>query len=281
MKKIIIWGAGTAGAALLREVKDAYDIIAFVDSDKDMWGGEKNGIPILPPEQTLHEMEYDYVLIGTMAACEEVFEQLKEMGIPEYKIKKDHYILPIQGRITFLKCYAEMVEMENINGAVAEGGVYKGEFARYINEFFPARSCYLFDTFEGFEQSDIDVEKDNIYGKAGHLDATSEQFVLSKMPNKETVKICKGYFPESAISADIKEKFCFVSLDMNLYKPTYEGIKYFYPKMSERGVILMHDYFSQEWINVKKAVADYEKNFGITLIKMPIGDGMSLAIVKN
>lgn len=42
----------------------------------------------------------------------------------------------------------------------------------------------------------------------------------------------------------------------------------------------MHDYFVEEWPNVKKAVADYEKSIGIDLVKIPIGDKMSIAVIK-
>ena len=36
--------------------------------------------------------------------------------------------------------------------------VNNGEFAKYINLFFPNRRCYLFDTFEGFSRGDIEIE---------------------------------------------------------------------------------------------------------------------------
>ena len=280
MKKIIIWGAGAAGSALLKQVRDKYDVIAFVDSDERLIGKEKENIPIKEPRNAVFELEYDYIFIGTMAACQEVLEQLVKMGIPEHKIKSDHYILPIQGRIVFLENFSKMIEEENRKGAVAEAGVYKGEFARYISQYFPKRKCYLFDTFEGFEQSDINVEQNNVFGIAGHLNDVSIKSVYDKMPNKEQIEICKGYFPQTAIERKIKDSFVFVSLDMNLYKPTFEGIKYFYPRMSIGGVILMHDYFVEECPNVKKSLADYEKSIGIDLVKIPIGDKMSIAVIK-
>lgn len=94
----------------------------------------------------------------------------------------------------------------------------------------------------------------------------------------ENCVIRKGYFPETA--EGIEENFVFVNLDMDLYKPTYEGLVYFYPRMVEEGIILIHDYFSETYPNVKLAVEDYEKNYAVQLKKMPIGDGYSIAIVK-
>lgn len=49
------------------------------------------------------------------------------------------------------------------------------------------------------------------------------------MPNKEKVVIKKGYFPESIQNDENlkNEKFCFVSLDPDLYKPILEGLEFF------------------------------------------------------
>ena len=38
--------------------------------------------------------------------------------------------------------------------------------------------------------------------------------------------------------------FCFVSIDTDLYKPTYVGLSEFYPKLVKGGVIIIHDYNS-------------------------------------
>ncbi len=106
----------------------------------------------------------------------------------------------------------------------------------------------------------------------------SEQLVYEKMPCKHMVEIRKGYFPDSAQGID--EQFCFVNLDMDLYKPIYEGIKFFYPKLVSGGTLLIHDYFSDAYPNVRQAVEDYEKNYFVKLITTPIGDDMSIAIIK-
>ena len=45
-------------------------------------------------------------------------------------------------------------------------------------------------------------------------------------------------------------------------------------------MILIHDYFSRAYPNVEKAVIDFETETGIKLHRMPIGDDISMAIVK-
>ena len=112
-----------------------------------------------------------------------------------------------------------------------------------------------------------------------HLRETSENIVYNKMPYKEMVEIRKGYFPET--TKGIEDIFAFVNLDMDLYQPTIEGLHFFYPKMSIGGIILIHDYFTEIYPNIEKAVSDFEKEIGFRLYKMPIGDDISLAIMRT
>ena len=120
-----------------------------------------------------------------------------------------------------------------MQGNVAECGVYKGNFAYYINLFFPDRTCHLFDSFEGFQAKDVDKEKQEYcngeHVKEGWFSDTSADSVRKRMPFKERIEMHIGYIPEAA--EDIEDTFCFVNLDMDLYLPMYEGLKLFYPQM--------------------------------------------------
>lgn len=96
----------------------------------------------------------------------------------------------------------------------------------------------------------------------------------------ENVVIKQGYFPES--TQGIEDcKFCFVNLDMDLYKPMYAGLEFFFDRLNPKGCILLHDYYHENWGGVKEAVGDYERVHDIELLKLPIGDGCSIAIIKE
>ena len=62
-------------------------------------------------------------------------------------------------RLATLELVSYEIAKKNLAGNVAELGVYKGKFARYLNQYFPDRLLYLFDTFEGFDNRDIEREK--------------------------------------------------------------------------------------------------------------------------
>lgn len=185
---------------------------------------------------------------------------------------------------TFELCAKEIKE-NGVLGEVAELGVFRGDFAKLLNEVFYDRKLYLFDTFESFDDRDIKDEILNL-DDSGYLSETFEglkntnvELVMSKMKNKENVIIRKGYFPESVGTLD--EKFCFVSLDADLYKPTFEGLKYFYDRLSEGGYIFIHDYNHKLWPGVVDAVRDFEKMIGKRICKIPISDYAGTLVITK
>ena len=114
-------------------------------------------------------------------------------------------------------------------------GVYQGKFARYINQYFPGRSLYLFDTFEGFDTRDVVSEQQQDLSSASQdFSNTSIQSVLIQMPFPAICIPVKGFFPQSA--KEINDSFVFVSLDADLYDPIYSGLQFFYPKLVKRGI---------------------------------------------
>lgn len=201
-----------------------------------------------------------------------------ELGIPKEKINKSYAEISVEARRIFLKCFADEVYSYGIFGNVAEAGVYRGDFAKFINEYFPDRVCYLFDTFEGFDERDFKYEEKPSLINVTYMDNPDLDKMMHKMPNPDKVEVRKGYFPETAVAP--KEQFVFVNLDMGLYLPTLNGLRIFYPLMVKNGVILIHDYISTIYPNVRQAVEDYENELGASLNKIPIGDDLSLAIIK-
>ena len=69
-----------------------------------------------------------------------------------WNVKRNKYIYNYHDyiRISSLELVAKEIYENNIEGAVAELGVFRGRFAQFINQAFFDRDFYLFDTFEGF-----------------------------------------------------------------------------------------------------------------------------------
>lgn len=183
-----------------------------------------------------------------------------------------------------LELIIQEIKRKNISGEMAEVGVYKGEFSARMNVLFPSKKIYLFDTFSGFENTDILWEVNNNLVEDGFLSIidqyknTSEAIVIKNMKYPEQCIIKSGYFPNSANGLD--EAFCLVSIDVDLYLPTLNALEYFYPRLEKNGYILVHDYNHDELNGVKQAVWDYEKKVGSIAI-LPIADQCGTIIITK
>lgn len=174
-------------------------------------------------------------------------------------------------------CAAE-IYTNSIGGAVAEVGVYKGNFSEKLSILFPDKKLFLFDTFEGFDDRDILTEKaENFSNGKQDFSATNIELVLSKIQNKHNCIVKKGFFPDTAI--DVDDKFCFVNLDADLYQPIYEGLRFFYPKLEKGGYIFVHDFNNAEYRGAREAVLKFcrEERLGYT----PIPDNGGTAIISK
>ena len=181
-------------------------------------------------------------------------------------------------RLATLELVFNEINSKGLKGNVAELGVYKGKFARYVNLYFKERKLYLFDTFEGFDERDVHVEKKEGFSSGSQNFAdTSIKSVLSRMPYKENCIPVKGFFPESA--NNVHDEFVFVSLDADLYEPIYEGLKFFYPRLVSGGYIFVHDFNNDNYPGARKAVENFctEKNISF----VPIPDSAGTAIISK
>ncbi|MGX3010349.1 TylF/MycF/NovP-related O-methyltransferase [Helicobacter sp. 23-1044] len=237
------------------------------------------------PSEVLQKLDFDSIVIGTFTGFYEIRAQLESLGIARDKIDVSHIELSVRAREIFLENFAKEIKAQNLAGNVAELGVYRGDFARRINECFKDKILYLFDTFEGFEDKDLAQSKDGAMGASlgkKHFSNTSVELVLGKMPYPKQCVVKKGWFPQSAENSLENEKFCFVNLDADLYEPILAGLRFFYPKMVRGGVILIHEYFSAGYVGVREAVSEFMSECGLSNAqKLPIGDNLSIAIIKN
>lgn len=180
-------------------------------------------------------------------------------------------------RLATLELISFEINRKGLLGNVAELGVYKGKFARFINEYFKDRSLYLFDTFEGFDQRDVKTETTkNFSGGNQDFSDTSVEAVLSLMPYPTKCKIVKGFFPESA--AGINDKFVFVSLDADLYEPIYQGLRFFYPKLVKGGYIFIHDFNNDLYKGSRKAVEQFCEENEINFLPIPDSGGSAIVM---
>lgn len=173
----------------------------------------------------------------------------------------------------------EELKKNKISGAFAELGVHKGETAKVIHHMDPERPFYLFDTFQGFPKEDLEQEqqKDDRFSPEMFSDTSIER-VKDYIQGNANLIFKPGFFPSTTEGME-QEKFAFVHMDADLFAPTLEALKFFYPRMAPGGAILIHDY-NHNWEGVPKAIEKFLQTIPETLV--PIADWQGSAIiVKN
>ncbi|GIO86586.1 hypothetical protein J25TS5_35180 [Paenibacillus faecis] len=279
MKKALIWGATPSIGTILHEVEREYRITGFIDNNPEKWESILFEKYVYSPA-LLFTLDFDYIVIASLSSMDSIKQQIINLGISEHCILTKYVENRVQARINFLRNLSVQIQDELISGNVAEVGVFQGDFASHINENFPDKQLYLFDTFNGFDKRDIEIEQMYKFSGAteGHLKNTSISIVMQKMKYPENIVIKEGYFPETAIG--LEDTFCFISMDLDLYKPTIEGLKILWDKLSVGGIILIHDYYSDGYLGIKQAVREFK-----LLVKevalFPIGDDCSIGLMKT
>ncbi|KPV42386.1 TylF/MycF/NovP-related O-methyltransferase [Alicyclobacillus ferrooxydans] len=267
MKRAVVFGAGDGGLRVSYLLSDEFEIVAFVDNDPSKQGSKFLGKQVYSPK-ALQVIPYDLIIIGNIHG-EQVMVQLRELGISD-SVVVDYYQNEIFNvRTATLKLVADEIHSRRLHGSVAELGVFRGDFAREIGRVFPQRTFYLFDTFEGFSESDIKTEMAFGYSdsRIGEFSATSEELVLHKIPDPNRCVVRKGYFPET--SNGLEEEFVFVSLDVDLFAPIYAGLQYFYPRLVSGGYIFVHDYNSSRFHGTKEAVNRFRAEYSVPCVPIP------------
>lgn len=162
------------------------------------------------------------------------------------------------------KCFMTCEEMfrlceitkavKNIEGDIAEVGVYMGGSAKLISKYKYNKKLYLFDTFNGLPScEDIDRESGFV---EGYYNCSLED-VKNYLWGEKNIWFHKGIFPESAEIIKDK-KFCLVHLDIDIYRYTKEALKFFYPRITCGGILVCHDY--SKAIGIRKAFKEFFKD---------------------
>ena len=292
MKTVIIIGENNlmAAAADLLNTKEM-KLIGFGDAREEAWnvfnedGSVKDEITSLPvmPIEMVSSLEPDIALVATLD--EERNEAFKYLLYRSNFFGDVLFLHDLAGEFSIktatLRRLARRLDMIGVEGAVSELGCGGGETSWQLNALLPERKLYLFDTFEGFDARDIQKEKELGCSMAeeGEMAYKDTGRLLSRMPCPEMVVMKKGYFPETASIAE-GERFALVLLDACLYAPTLSGLTFFFPRMSQGGVILLTRYEDDQFKGVYQAVEEFEKTYG-RLLLLPLGDPLGTVMIVH
>ena len=284
-KKFILFPFGERGIMVKQILSECFGIKDPIIIDNGLSKFNEN-IHELSVLSKYNLDEYTILLTSDNENCySEIREQLMEYATVEqfvdlfsfsmYFDPDVYYDRPYytHHRLIALETAAKEIYRNNIVGDIAECGVYKGSFANHMSRLIPDRKLYLFDTFSGFDDRDIegDEKKDSWeFRRNQNLDDTSVELALGNIGYKANAIVRKGYFPDTAKGLE-DCRFAFVSLDTDLYKPIYSGLKFFYSRLNPGGYIFVDDLGHRQLLGVRKAILDFceEEHIGY----IPVYDG--------
>ncbi len=139
-----------------------------------------------------------------------------------------------------------------LGGEMAEVGVYRGGTARLLARTCPERILHLFDTFSGLPPADPDID---LHRESEFADSSLEA-VREYLSGLENIRLHPGTFPVSAGELG-DSRFCFVHVDVDIYRSTADCLDFFYPRLLPGGVMAFDDYGWEGCPGVKKALDEF------------------------
>lgn len=172
----------------------------------------------------------------------------------------------------YIYCWSAF-HCKDLPGDYVECGVNKGGMARaaiHYTHFSPNgdKKFYLLDTYQGTPRHCLrpDETQRNQYEEC-------YQDVVENFRHFPNVKIIRGEVP-GTLSQVASEKICFLSLDMNAVDPEIAAIKYFWPKLSSGGIVVLDDYNNIGHEPQKRGFDDFCLKQGKQVLSLPTGQGL-------
>lgn len=272
-KEWIIYPFGEKGK-LVKGIVDVYYSGAIVAD------GKNNKSKSVMSLEDLQNLDVNNKLVLLCSDSEEYYNEIREQIFGIFPFSQvidvfsnsmyydaDIYFSSVQytdDRIAHLELAAREIYHNKVAGDIAECGVYKGGFSRYIARFLPDRLLYLFDTFSGFNKKDLQDDK-LPEDMLDMFNDTTVEMVLNNIGHHVKAVVRKGWFPDTTVGLE-NNKYAFVSLDTDLYAPILAGLEYFWPRLSPGGYIFVHDFGGLQGVN--RAVKEFCKRMHISYIRL-------------
>ncbi|MBW3636706.1 MAG: TylF/MycF family methyltransferase [Armatimonadetes bacterium] len=163
-------------------------------------------------------------------------------------------------------------------GDYVECGVNRGGLARVQMELLnfqkSTKNYWLVDTFRGFPE-----ERKHLVSQGMPVDTYGECYddVVKTFAPFPNARIVRGTVPE--VLPQVKaERVCYLSLDMNSAEPEIAALKFFWPRLSDGGIVLMDDYAYIGFERQKSALDEFARDYGVSILGLATGQGL---IIKN
>lgn len=184
----------------------------------------------------------------------------------------------------------------NIPGDVVEFGCYKADTSVLYQKLLESmghggafqpenqaaqasqKTLWLYDSFEGLPAK---TREDNSAAgdafQAGELLVTKREVIEKfKKMGLRLPKIKKAFFDDLDIIYDIPEKISYAFLDGDLYQSIKTSLRLVTDKMSQGGVIIVHDYNNPELPGSARAVDEWLKSHQVKVASFRVAETLAI-----
>ena len=221
-----------------------------------------------------------YKVPGVMSSMHWVLRRMQLALISYFRPPADAALI----RQVYRECKLELQPLEAhailtlaraqaaIDGDMAEVGMFQGGSAKLICTAKGSARFWGFDTFEGLvDVGDHDTHWGTKFFRNGTYRAAYDD-VSRYLSDQSGVTLVKGYFPSSA-GAATDCHFSFVHLDVDTYASTLESLRFFWPRLSDRGIIVTHDSHAE---GVGRAAREFVAESGARTVAVGVSQLMFL-----
>jgi O-methyltransferase len=151
--------------------------------------------------------------------------------------------------------------VSDLDGAAAEVGSYRGGSARFIASAFEAVlgheiTVEVIDTFAGHPQEKLSEHDSTAHKDPTVFTDTSYEDVAAYLAPWQEITVHQGEF--SAVAQRLPDRrYRLVHLDVDLYEPMADCLRYFGPRVVPGGVIVVDDYGSPGCPGVDRAAHEF------------------------
>lgn len=168
-----------------------------------------------------------------------------------------------------------------LGGAWAECGVYTGVSAaalclaaRAENPAFDGAGLHLVDSFEGLSERSEEDRAPGAVAVKGNF-AASMHTARTALADFPAVAFHKGWIPE-VLNELPEQRWAFVHVDVDLYKPTLAALEYFEPRLVRGGIIVCDDYGAPTFPGARRAWDAYCGRRNLPFVVLPTGQAVLL-----
>ena len=174
-----------------------------------------------------------------------------------------------------------------LDGDLIECGVWRGFCSsiatRYTNFEQNNKTLYLFDTWDGIPEDQIDIKR---LGVGTEFNSLNDRYkgpenyekVLQRFKSFPNVKIVKGRVPDIFKEIKMPNKISFLHIDMNSSIAEIAALEVLFEKMVKGSICLLDDYGSDNAIHQMKAELEWFTKRGYFVCELPTMQGLVIKI---